>query len=242
VDGDLFDEVGEELPAQPFQGPGWGLEYDSFHSYEENERLRYEASGSVKTEDGRTIDFRLELSLSRSYYEQSSISIRMGSRPRTDPLVIAYAAAAPALSGRKVAFDLDADGRADNVSFATAGSGFLALDKNGDGVINDGSELFGPQSGNGFMDLRAYDLDGNGWIDGNDPVFGKLSILTLEADGNTALFSLGQAGVGAICLNETKTEYSFKNGREADGVMRASSVFLRENGTAGTIHHIDLTI
>ncbi len=244
VDKDLFRQEEGERSAQPFQGQAalnWGLEYDSFHSYEENEQLRYEASGSVKTEDGRTINFRLELNLSRSYYEQSGVSIRMGSRP-IDPLVIAYDAAGPTLSGQKVAFDLDADGKTEQISFATAGSGFLALDKNGDGVINNGSELFGPQSGNGFQDLRAYDLDNNGWIDENDPMFGKLSILTMGENGNTALFSLGQAGVGAIYLQETETEYSLANGQEADGVMRASSVFLRENGTAGTIHHIDLTI
>ena len=220
----------------------WGLEYDSFHSYEETEQMRYAASGQVKTQDGRTISFALELNLSRRYYEQSGVSLRMGSRPRTDPLVIAYAGAAPALSSQKYDFDLNADGVDERISFATAGSGFLALDKNGDGSINDGGELFGPKSGNGFMDLRAYDLDNNGWIDESDPVFGKLSILTMGADGNTALFSLGEAGVGAIYLNETKTEYSFSSAKESDGVMQASSIFLRENGTAGTIHHIDLTI
>ena len=245
VDKDLFEQSQGDRSAQLIQGQSgidWGLEYDSFHSYEENEQLNYSASGSVKTEDGRTINFRLELSLSRSYYEQSSVSIRMGSRPKTDPLVIAYAGTAPTLSRQKVAFDLDADGTKEQISFAAAGSGFLALDKNGDGAINDGSELFGPQSGNGFTDLRAYDLDNNGWIDENDPVFGKLSILTMGEDGSMALFSLGQAGVGAIYLQETRTEYSFANGRESDGVMRASSIFLRENGTAGTIHHVDLTI
>ncbi len=245
VDKDLLQRGDEARTLGRSGGQGqadWGLEYDSFHSYEETERLRYAASGQVNTQDGRTISFRLELNLSRSYYEQSSVSLRMGSRPRIDPLVIAYAGTAPVLSNEKYDFDLNADGKAEHISFAAAGSGFLALDKNGDGRINDGSELFGPQSGNGFMELRAYDMDNNGWIDEADPVFGKLSILTMGADGNTALFSLGKAGVGAIYLNEIKTEYSFSNPKDSDGVMRASSIFLRENGTAGTVHHIDLTI
>ncbi len=38
-----------------------------------------------------------------------------------------------------------------NIAFATGNSGFLAFDKNADGMINDGSELFGPESGNGFL-------------------------------------------------------------------------------------------
>ena len=41
------------------------------------------------------------------------------------------------------------------------GSGYLALDKNGDGTINDGSELFGTRNGDGFADLAQYDEDGN---------------------------------------------------------------------------------
>ena len=41
------------------------------------------------------------------------------------------------------------------------GNAFLSLDKNSDGIINDGSELFGAASGNGFADLAKYDEDGN---------------------------------------------------------------------------------
>ena len=73
-------------------------------------------------------------------------------------------------------FDIDADGEEESISYLQGGSGYLALDKNGDGVINDGSELFGTKSGDGFADLAEYDADGNGWIDENDPIFDKLLI------------------------------------------------------------------
>lgn len=244
VDTDMFSR--EESAGGNFPGTeamtDWGLEYDFFRSYEEHEQIRFSASGSVQTADGRAISFSLDLHMSRSYYEESHVSLRLGNAQRMDPLVIAYAGKAPALSTQKHAFDLDADGKKEHISFGVGGSGFLAFDKNGDGRINDGSELFGPQSGNGFMELRAYDVDNNGWIDESDPVFHKLSILTMGEDGNTMLFSLGEVGVGAIYLNGIKTEYSFADGQKNDGQMRASSVFLRENGTAGSIHHIDLTI
>lgn len=244
VDQDMFkraESAGGSFPGTETM-PDWGLEYDSFRSYEEHEQIRFSASGSVKTADGGAISFSLDLNMSRSYYEESHVSLRLGNAQRMDPLVIAYAGKAPALSVQKYAFDLDADGKKEQISFAVDGSGFLAFDKNGDGRINDGGELFGPQSGNGFTDLRAYDVDNNGWIDESDPVFHKLSILTMGEDGNTMLFSLGEVGVGAIYLNEVKTEYSFADGQRSNGQMRASSVFLRENGTAGSIHHIDLTI
>ena len=47
------------------------------------------------------------------------------------------------ISDQKFKFDINADGKEDDISFVGKGSGFLALDKNGDGKINDGSELFG---------------------------------------------------------------------------------------------------
>jgi hypothetical protein len=44
-------------------------------------------------------------------------------------------------------------------------SGLLVIDKNLDGKVNDGSELFGPSTGDGFEKLARYDEDRNGWID-----------------------------------------------------------------------------
>ena len=60
---------------------------------------------------------------------------------------------------------------------------FLALDLNGDGRINNGSELFGALSGNGFADLAQYDSDANGWIDENDEIFQRLKVWSGADDG-----------------------------------------------------------
>ena len=75
---------------------------------------------------------------------------------------------------------------------------FLALDKNGDGRMNDGSELFGTASGDGFKDLAAYDEDGNGWIDENDSIYSQLKIWTKDENGKDHLIDLKDADVGAI--------------------------------------------
>ncbi|MFQ8776527.1 MAG: hypothetical protein ACLR78_02345 [Roseburia sp.] len=79
-------------------------------------------------------------------------------KPRLcDPLVINLDSNIANVSDQKFYFDIDADGSDDSISMLNSGSGYLALDRNGDGIINDGSELFGTQSGNGFADLAAYD-------------------------------------------------------------------------------------
>ena len=59
------------------------------------------------------------------------------------------------VTDQKFYFDLDADGELDEISTLASGSGFLALDKNGDGIINDGSELFGTKA---ETDLRILQL------------------------------------------------------------------------------------
>ena len=73
-----------------------------------------------------------------------------------DPLVINIGTDSAKVSNQKFKFDLDSDGKEDSISMPTRGSAFLALDKNEDGTINDGNELFGTKSGDGFKDLREY--------------------------------------------------------------------------------------
>lgn len=220
---------------------GWGLAYDFQEVKIEKESVSFNSGGYVKTADGRTIAFDMNFSMSREYYEQTNLSIRMGSA-KIDPLVVVLDGGAPTLSTTKQAFDLDADGKTENISFATGNSGFLALDKNGDGDINDGSELFGPSSGDGFSELRAYDTDKNGWIDESDEVFGQLAVLLMSQDGEKTLYKLGDVGIGAIYLNDVSTQFEMKDMADEYGEMKSSSIFLKENGSVGTIHHIDLAI
>ena len=148
------------------------------------------------------------------------------------------------VSDQKFLFDLDGDGKKENISFTGKGSGFLALDKNGDGVINDGNELFGTKSGDGFKDLAKYDKDRNGWIDEADDIFDDLRIWTKDEQGNDKLLTLKEAGVGAIYLGNASTQFSLNNQQtnHTNAMIRSTGVYLKESGEAGTIQHVDLVL
>lgn len=189
--------------------------------YEESESTSFTTKGTVKTEDGREIDF-----------EQLTLC---------DPLVINLEGNVAQVSDQTFFFDIDCDGVEDEISKLISGSGFLALDQNGDGIINDGSELFGTQSGNGFADLAKFDSDGNGFIDENDEIFDRLKIWCMDENGQPHLYSLKEKGVGAIGLAHTGTQYSLTNeNNETNAVIRSTGFFLFEDGNAGSIQHVDL--
>lgn len=216
---------------------------------EETEETVFSTQGMVQTEDGRTISFRLNVQMSRSfqaYYQENFTRLEPG---MIDPLVINLEGNVAELQDQTFLFDLDGDGEKEEISMLGKGSGYLALDRNGDGVINDGSELFGTKSGDGFADLAAYDSDGNGWIDENDEIWDKLLIWTKDEYGRDKCYKLSEKNVGAICLSSASTDFSltsqgntsdgFQPG-EVNGRIRRTGIFLYENGYAGTIQHVDV--
>jgi hypothetical protein len=256
---DVFDseELGVDNPAPNLESPnqspaaaspqqpaGFGVEYDYHESYSEVEQTTFEANGVIRTEDGKEISFDLSLSMTRSYHEESNVSIRLGdARQKKDPLVINFGGNAAQLTSQRFKFDLDSDGQTDDINFVTGGSGFLALDRNGDGKINNGSELFGAKSGDGFAELATLDSDNNGWIDENDAAYEKLSIWTKDSTSKDQLSTLTQENVGAISLARVATPFELKDSRNhQQGEIRATGIYLREDGAAGTIQQIDLTV
>lgn len=209
----------------------------------EYEGTTFASSGMVQTADGRSIDFNIEVSMSRAFTCKID-TLTTETYIYTDPLMINLDTDIGTVSDQKFMFDLDSDGEEEEISFAGAGSGFLALDKNGDGIINDGSELFGTASGDGFKDLAAYDEDGNGWIDENDSIFSQLKVWTKDENGKDVLLDLKQADVGAIYLGNADTEFSLKNSEnQTNGALRRTGIYLKESsGSVGTVNHVDLAI
>lgn len=210
--------------------------------YSESENTSFTTTGKVVTQDGREIEFGLTMEMSRSFQARYEENYMFSIPDVCDPLVINLDGNIAGLSDQKFLFDLDGDGEEESISTLASGSGFLALDKNGDGIINDGNELFGTKSGDGFRDLAAYDSDGNGWIDENDPIFEKLMIWTKDENGKDQLYKLTDKGVGAICLRNTATQFSLNNAmtNQTNGYIRSSGIFLFEDGEAGTVQHLDI--
>lgn len=210
--------------------------------YEETENVYYKSQGKVTTADGKVINFNLELGMSRSFREYYKEEYNIAELQRVcDPLVINFDGNVANLRDQSFFFDIDADGKKDEIHELASGSGYLALDKNNDGMINDGSELFGPQSGDGFGDLAQYDEDGNGWIDENDSVWNKLKIWCRDEKGENMLYTLADKGVGAICLQKAATNFALKRNDNSDkGYIRSTGIFLYENGNVGSVQHLDL--
>jgi len=208
----------------------------------EQETTAFSTVGTVKTADGREINFNVDVEMSRSFTQYYKEQYQVSSVRVCDPLVINLDTDIAGLSDQKFFFDLDADGEKDEISMLHSSSGYLALDKNQDGTINDGSELFGTTSGDGFSDLQKYDEDGNGWIDEGDAIWDKLQIWCKGENGEDILYKLAERGIGAICLQRVGTQFSLNSleTNETNGYIRSTGVFLYENGTAGTVQHVDV--
>jgi hypothetical protein len=235
------------LPAEGVQQPqreraGWGLEYDASVKEYERESLNFEMSGVIKTTDGREINVSLTLTLDREFVRESSISVRAGDA-MIDPLVINFAGTAAQLTDGTFAFDINADGAQESVHSLTPGSGYLVIDRNNDGVVNDGSELFGPGTGDGFAELREYDSDGNDWIDETDPAYRQIRVWDADSGGNMSLSTLSEKGVGAIHVGSVSAQFSLKDRANLlQGESKKVGIYLTENGTPGTIQELDLVV
>ena len=236
-------DLSQFLSAKADKNLGTGWSHYSFYYCDESETTNFNTVGTAITTDGRELSFNISVEMSRSFVEMAEEKIDFGQPRLCDPLVINLNTNVASVSDQKFFFDIDADGTEDEISMLEKSSGYLALDNNADGIINDGSELFGTQSGNGFKDLLAFDEDGNGWIDEADSIFQKLKIWIMDENGKSTLMDLKETGVGAIYLGYENTEFSLKNeAHETNAVIQKTGLFLYEDGTSGTMQQLDLAV
>ena len=223
------------------QKAGWGVEVQTEQVHRETETTDFTAAGQVVTGDGRTISFDYRLGMHRDLTQTATADLQFGDAvKKVDPIALNLTGGPVALSSERSGFDIDSDGAAEQVALPASGTYFLALDRNGNGTIDNGNELFGPATGNGFTELASLDADGNGWIDGGDAAYARLKLW----DGaGGALKSLADAGVGALYVGASApTQFDLRSAaNETMGQVVSSSVYLGETGTPGTIAQVDLT-
>lgn len=232
---------GDQAASRREQGnEDWGLRIERETRYSEQEALQFSASGNITTRDGRSLSFQLDVSLQRSFSVSSKETLNFGAATR-DPLMISLGSDAGTLSGATVQFDIDNDGKKNTLPVPKNG-GWLALDRNGNGKIDQQNELFGPQSGNGFGELAALDSDGNGAIDEGDPLFARLQLWQGQQDGQDQMTSLLDVGIGALLLPHVDAEFRHTDAaNHTVAQMRKAGVYLTESGQAGLISQLDLT-
>ena len=128
-------------------------------------------------------------------------------------------------------FDIDNDGFAQKISWVSGQDGILVLDRNNNGKIDNGLELFGENTvtsegtnAKGGIDaLSDLDSNSNGIIDANDAQFSSLKFL--KADGT--LVSLQDAGISQIILQYNEVS----NADEHGNVMVKSASFVKTDGS-----------
>ncbi len=141
-------------------------------------------------------------------------------------------------------FDLDLNGFAENTSWAKGDDGFLVLDRNQDGIINNATELFGDRTllndgvtyaSSGFQALAEYDDNQDGLIDAGDSIYSLLRVWQ-DADGNgvsaaSELKSLLDLGIVSIALSYLNTGIT----DAADNIQVRVGEFTRTDGTTSAI-------
>ncbi|MCD8455313.1 calcium-binding protein [Xylella taiwanensis] len=145
-------------------------------------------------------------------------------------------------NGRVILFDHDGDGVKTGTGWVKPDDGWLVLDRDGNGTIDSGRELFGidtlkrngQRATDGFDALRDEDSNQDGTIDAADSVFAHLRIWRdLNQDGVSQaneLSTLADNKIISIGVNATAGRIDLGHGN----VQTATGTFTRSNGTTGT--------
>ena len=202
----------------------------------EYERLDFSTSITLNSE-GSTREMSLSLSFTRELEIYSEL--QMSAVEFKDPLIVNLGNKSNLFADSSKQFDLDADGSKEEIPDLNSGVYYLALDRNNNGVIDNGSELFGARTGNGFGELSHFDSNQNGVIENQDEQFGHLKLW----DGEHSLSNLSDSGITGISLSASNTPFTFTNGVGSPiARLRQTSVFITDKQTLGAIHQIDIAV
>ncbi len=160
-----------------------------------------------------------------------------------DPLVIDLTGQGLHLLARSASspyFDFTRSGFAHNTGWIGAGTGFLAI-TGADGLVHDGTQLFGSASQDGFAALRALDSNGDGVIDAQDAGFGTLVVWQdLNGDGVCQpgeVSTLAQLGVASLSLKTTTVWQA-----HGDATIAETALATMADGTTREVAEANLNV
>ncbi len=166
--------------------------------------------------------------------------------PGFDPLVLDLDGDGFEVTAREysqVYFDFEANGFAKQTGWVGGDDAFLTRDLNMNGLIDDGSELFGNRGQSGFAALGTLDSNADGVIDAGDAGFASLRIWSdLNQDGVSQaneLQTLSQAGISSLSL----TAVNSPSGTEIrNNIVARTAQFTRSDGTTGSVGDITFDV
>lgn len=191
---------------------------------------RVERARSVSAESSVEVRVRFEF-----FLEDRRLRARV--EAMADPLVLDLDGDGfelTSLEREGVRFDIDGNGTVDRTALVAPDDALLALDRNGNGRIDDGGELFGDQHGaaDGFAELSRFDANGDGRIDRADPVFYRLlAWRDLDSDGRSGageLTPLADLGIASLSLASER-----RDERVNGNVVARAGAYTRGNGATG---------
>jgi len=221
----------DSTPAQMADSAVGSDESSAANSSQENS-----SSASVTTFTVQNVEIKIEIRKVETSFKIDDVKMK-----KADPLVLDLNGDGLDLTaaGEGAEFDIDGDGQSDTTGWVKGDDALLVYDKNGNGKIDDGKELFGDQNGasDGFAELAKYDQNGDKSINQKDSIYKALKLYR-DLNGNGKIetgevSNLASAGISAINLQFSR-DSKLMNGNS----LLLQGSFTKTDGSQGVMNDV----